>query len=101
MYTVLHNYNLQPGDRIQVSTAKGFTYSNVSLNRSIMDRAPGWYTAPYKIEVVKEYDHFILFRLYFNTCKNDIISYEESLNKGALACGQAYIHKEENTWSYD
>lgn len=75
---------LLEGEEVKVSTAKGFNwYSKGDLETK--DKASRRIN---HIWVEKEYPRYVIFKLDVSE-KHNI--YYESLNKGALLCGDAYV----------
>lgn len=80
----VQNYNLKPGQKINIRTAKGFS----SFGGISMEAIQNSKSRINSITVIKEYKHYIIFELELI---NNGYKYKEAINKGSIVCGDAYF----------
>lgn len=80
------NYGYKGGERVDKTTARGFSWR---------EGKPDPFDISSRIKeliIVKEYPRFIKFKVVINDIYET--SFEECVNKGAIACGDVYFRLE-------
>lgn len=87
----LRDYGLQGGEKIKVSTAKGFQFLKTTGGNELDEDMKRKVRASIgDITVVKEYPNYILFNIHVDDGKIDY-TYPESINKFAFIEGRAWV----------